>query len=437
LVEREAFPRPHIGEALAPGILPLLESLGLEQRFEDSAAFLRPSRAVIRWTGNQDRVIQKKAELGFIVDRSRFDRLLLDLAVEAGVRAFQPASALKPVHQGRQQWLIPLKGAGAIRSNFFVDASGKSSALRRPKRRVSPPMLALCAYWRNVQLPTDETWVEAGPNGWFWGATLPDGSFSGIAFVDPEWCALQPQDLSTLYCSLIRESRLLRGYLDGTLTSEVRAYDASSYAQDLPIGEDAILVGEAGFSIDPLASQGVQAAMRSAIQGALAVHTILTLPGNAAVAEQFYCERHLEAVAFHREIAARYYSEHQTFRDNPFWRRRATSSQPLPGRREYSPNGAEQLTPNRRVRLSQAATLRRVPVAHGDVISETSALLHPALERPVAFLDAVEIAPLMSVFEEERTVAEIITIWMRRVDLQTARAILRWLWEKRIITYSE
>src|SRR5205807_7655287 len=49
-LERSAFPRPHVGEVLTPGIWPLLDALGTAGAVR-SAPFLPVAEARVRWAG--------------------------------------------------------------------------------------------------------------------------------------------------------------------------------------------------------------------------------------------------------------------------------------------------------------------------------------------------------------------------------------------------
>jgi 2-polyprenyl-6-methoxyphenol hydroxylase-like FAD-dependent oxidoreductase len=88
-----------------------------------------------------------------------------------------------------------------------------------------------------------------------------------------------------------------------------------------PIGADFIRTGEAAVSIDPLSSQGIQVALVSAVQGAAAVHTILTDDYDAAEAIEFFRERQQSAAARGRIAAARLYGENPV--ENAFWSSRS------------------------------------------------------------------------------------------------------------------
>ena len=92
LLERSPFPRPHVGESLTPGVWPVLDALGVRDEIL-SAGFLRAGETRVRWAGpGTDVLTPGRGRAGLLVDRGRFDALLLGLAASAGVRVLQPAS---------------------------------------------------------------------------------------------------------------------------------------------------------------------------------------------------------------------------------------------------------------------------------------------------------------------------------------------------------
>ncbi|MEG4521088.1 MULTISPECIES: FAD-dependent oxidoreductase [unclassified Microcoleus] len=60
LIEKAAFPRPHIGESLPPSIIQVFELLGVRSLIE-AAGFLRSHRARVRWssTDNSSMALKK------------------------------------------------------------------------------------------------------------------------------------------------------------------------------------------------------------------------------------------------------------------------------------------------------------------------------------------------------------------------------------------
>ena len=66
-----------------------------------------------------------------LVDRDRFDALLVDRAVELGATLLTPATALRR-RRHAEGWAIEVDGDRApVLARFAVDASGRPSSLRR------------------------------------------------------------------------------------------------------------------------------------------------------------------------------------------------------------------------------------------------------------------------------------------------------------------
>ena len=277
LLEENRFPRPHIGESLSPAILPLLDALDLRDRIE-CAPFLRPHRTLIRWHDETVSLMWQPDAPGFQVDRGEFDLLLLNIALEAGVKLLQPVRALRPVFDAAAGWIVPFqcgRQPGSVTARFLIDASGRRSRMSSRRRRTSPPTLALYGYWQNTDLAGAETRVEAGRESWFWGAPLPGNTFNVTAFLDPKRCQVaRPSDLESFYRTLLAETTLLSACLQGRLIGDVTACTASSCHDEEPIGNSYIKVGEASFAIDPLSSQGSPSsnAVRISSQHSLPYH---------------------------------------------------------------------------------------------------------------------------------------------------------------------
>jgi len=394
VIERAAFPRPHIGEALSPGVWPQLDLLGLTEVI--CAAGFRPTRtAIVRWSGPPE-TVEHGDPPGLMVDRGRFDRLLLDHARKAGAQVLQPVLALQP-RRTDDGWIVPVRSPespeGAIRARFLIDASGRSARLGGRRQRTGPRRLALSGAWKRHGGWGEETRTEAGTDGWLWAAARPDGAMSAMVFLDAErYRAERAAGISraALYRDLLARSHLLADTVRAELSGEVEICDATCRHAMEPVGDSFLKVGEAAYALDPLSSTGVQKAMQTAWTGAIAVHTILTKPENAAMARRFYADSHHATVARHTAWAAQLYAEVNLpgigFL-SPLSRRGAgRETGEGPGVR--APFGAT-------LRLSPAAALVETPCITGDRIEMRRALIHPSLERPVAFLDGVEIAPLL------------------------------------------
>jgi flavin-dependent dehydrogenase len=430
LVEKTDNSQNKIGESLPPNILVLLDTLGLRERIE-AASFIRPDKTVVRWTDKSDFTKHSDGQPGFLVNRGRFDQILLEAAKEAGVKVFQPAQALRPTLDEAQNWNIPVRYDSEllkIKAKYLVEAAGKRSFFGQKRKRFSAPTVALYAYWQNPNVERGATLIEAGREEWFWGAHLPDGNFSAMVFIDPK--RGRGKNLESFYCSLLAESSFLRGCLDGKLAARVKGCDASGYIDEEPVNERLIKVGEACFSIDPLSSQGVQAAINSGLQGSFVVHTLLSRPENSAEAIQFYQARQKETVARHHKFAARFYSESHFYGAQSFWQERAvlkSSSLPEIARKNVDLSG------NLHLKLSDSATIINEPCITGEIIAKRRALMHPGFERPVAYVNNTEIALLLNSIPQGGTSAEIKQAWLPYVSPSESAEIIKWLYESGIL----
>lgn len=435
LLERSASPQRRAGESLTPGIWPLLELLELRERVAD-AGFLPGLRSQVLWAREHvEHVEQRGHEPGLLVDRARFDSLLLTVAEERGVRVLRPAAAQRVQRRGGVQEVLALLGSEALslEARFVIDASGRGGFLPGARRPTSARTLALHAYLKGEGLP-DTTRVEAVEDGWYWGARLPDGSFSTMLFLEPELVARAGRGgLEDLLRARLAASRLFPACARAELLEGPRARDATAYEDPESIGHDFVKLGEAAFALDPLSSTGVEKAMQTALSGSIAVHTLLARPANAPCVFSFHAERQREAVERHAAWAAGHYRELARYAEAPFWRRRAVPrvwppaelpGGAVPDLSEVSDPAALLHVP---VRLSETTRLVELPCIQGEFIEPCRALHHPSLPRAVAFLGDFELAPLLEEVERGGTLLELVRRWTSRVPMRRGLEIAGWL----------
>lgn len=432
LVERCARPRPHLAASLPSSILPLLEVLGVRDRVE-AAGYPRPARIVVWWADASPTLRTLPGPPGFHVERGSFDRLLLRHAEACGVRVFQPAQAMRPERMNDGRWRVPLRHRGILKevvSRFVVDAAGGRSPLGGRRRRVSAPLLALCAQFKGVGGRGVEGRVEAGESEWFWYAPLGGGRAVAAVFVDPKRISLvRREGVGPAFERLLGQFRLCGESLRGEIEGAVEACDASSRYAEEPAGDGFIRVGDASFSPDPLSSQGILSAVASALQAAAVLNTWARRPANADAATRFYRERQRERVLQHSRKAAAFYAERDAVCDRPFWRERAASdADEQPARLEEAG-----LDPACRIRLSGALAVESVPVLQGDLVETAPAVIHDNLARPVAFLGEEAVVPLLRQVRPGQTPEAVVRTWSERLPAELGWEIMHWLWRHRIV----
>jgi flavin-dependent dehydrogenase len=433
LIERSMFPRSHVGESLSPGIWPQLELLGVA-RTVAAAGFWPLRTSLVQWEGDAPVRRDFGTKSGLLVERGRFDALLLDCARAHGVRVMQPAVVRMRARRD-DGWRLDFEsasGMGALETNFLADASGRSALLRGRKQRAGPRTLALFGYWIGDSLPREPR-IEAACDRWYWGVPLPGGTYNAMVFVDAaEFRAQRSALLGASYRALIGRSCLMAGCRDVRLAGPVRAADATPYVDSDSVGAHSIKIGDSALALDPLSSSGVQKAINTALIGAVVINTLLRRPEQADAATRFYTGNLTEASDRHRRWAAEHYATAAVARGGRFWQTRAADV--AAERKPIAPatDFGRVLSDDLAVTLSPEATLAAEPCIVGDLVEMKAALRHPCLERPVAFLGGWEVAALLRPLHRGVTIRALMDAWP--IPLKSKPAIADWLLKHRVLT---
>jgi len=426
LIERARFPRPHLGESLSPGVLPLLQSVGVRERIE-AAGFPRIRRVRVAWDGPVQ-LRDDARQQGRLVDRGTFDQLLLEHAAALGVRVLQPAQArASPCAHGG--WVIDADSAeGPVRlhADFLARANGRCGRFGADKQRIGARTVALYAYWREHAFP-EEPCIEAGRDAWFWGVPLPDGSTNTLAFVDAEYFHSSLEGtLESRFMALLSQSSLAAGCRHARRVGSVRATDATAYLDRACVTPSSITVGDAALALDPISSSGVQKAIQSALAAAIVANTLLRRPEHGAAAQSFYRDNLGEAAERHARWAAIHYGSVAARQGGAFWKHRATSPPPRAAAVTPRPRDAASLA-QLRVEVSPELDIVDQPCIDGNFITVRPALRHPNLERPVAYLGGWDLAPLIRQAQPGATAIELARAWSTRIPWSQGLAVATWL----------
>lgn len=423
LIERLPFPRRRLGESLSPGALPLLETIGAGRAIE-TAGFTPVGSVRVDWDGER-RLREDPRRQGLLVERGEFDRLLLSRASDLGVRILQPARLLKSDRQGAG-WTITVETDGGqddLHADFLADARGRSG---RGKLRTGCRTLALHAYWRGSALPVQPR-IEAGRDAWYWGVPLPGGLYNTLVFVDTlRFRERRSASLHAAFLELLSASRLMDGCKEAVMTEPVQATDATPYLDENPATLSTIRIGEAALAVDPISSSGVQKAIQGALSAAATANTLLRKPERTEAAIGFYRACLAGSSKRHCLWAADYYGQAAAFHGGSFLKDRSTGSrQPSPPRPEARADAASLM--REPVRLSSQLAFAELPCIDGDFIAMKTALRHPALDAPLAYLAGYELAPMLTNAVEGATALEIAQSWSDRIPLRQGLAITAWL----------
>lgn len=265
LIERQAEPREKPGEALHPGMEPLLNELGLDSDDLEAVTGARFEGVWSAWGtaarfepfGSDD----KGPWHGFQVRRAAFEELLLARAKAAGADVRRGAAAGSPrMSNGR------VIGAGDLRAAWTIDASGPARWLgRRLDLGVvarSPVLLARYGYVTGRCPDRDEApLIEGGSEGWTWIARIDRDLYQWVR-LDFDG-RVRARDWRPAPLQGLAESRPTQG-------AEVAWRRAVRAA-----GPGWLMVGDAAASLDPASSHGILKAVMSGVMAAQTASAVL------------------------------------------------------------------------------------------------------------------------------------------------------------------
>ncbi len=302
-----------VGESLVPMIVPMLQTLGLE---EEVAAYsiYKPGAC---FTYNADEVFQFRfsnthsdlPSYSYNVPRDKFNATLLNAAERAGAKLIKRKVQLSTNGSGQVNLDDDsLKAAAdcwdSETPDLIVDAAGRANIIGRlldiPMKKGDRKDVALFAHVDKTEL-VDPGYVHNDriEQGWCWRIPLPNRV--SLGFVIPESYASKFGDSAEQqYDALLQEDKVLKKLAPNAkrLTSVLLFNNYQSISEKLS-GENWVMLGDSGGFVDPVFSSGMLIAMDSAFKLAE------TIINNQSLTEyEADIKQHLEAWF---EIASYYY----------------------------------------------------------------------------------------------------------------------------------
>jgi FADH2-dependent halogenase len=290
VLEKEQFPRFHIGESLLPYNAPLFQKLGVWSKL--SAAGFMPKRGAQFLSGSDSRQIRINFRSDAMADclaamqveRSRFDHILLDHARECGAEVRERCAVFEHAISS-DDVTVKFRDAGgqehAARAAFLIDASGLSNftANREGIRKLYPShkKVAIFGHFNGVEMPTGDCYgdilIVRRKNSWCWLIPLTAEKTSVGLVVDAAEMKSSGMAPADLFASAMATSTGLQQRMaSASRVGDLQVLSDFSYRNDSHVGPRLIRAGDASGFIDPIFSSGVFLATTSGHWGALAVH---------------------------------------------------------------------------------------------------------------------------------------------------------------------
>lgn len=287
VLEREIFPRFHLGESLLPSSMPIFESLGVLPELHDR--FIHKFGARFHWDagGREERYAFAQAfdtrfDHAFQVPRAELDSVLLANAARKGAEVRHDWTVTRiAFEETRAAGVVAKDPSGkehAIEARFVVDATGRDALLagdRRDKARIDRlDKSAFYMHYRNVERQEGEREgdidIVVFDEGWFWMIPFKDGRTSVGAVVSNSWVKENKGSADDMLERAISRSAAAQRLLARAEREWPNARAAADYSYRVgrPYGEGWIALGDAGGFIDPLFSSGVHIAISGAWRAA-------------------------------------------------------------------------------------------------------------------------------------------------------------------------
>jgi FADH2-dependent halogenase len=328
VLERERFPRFHVGESLLPYNTEIFDELGLGPKL--AAAGFPVKRGAQFHLGNGAKGTSFVFRNGrftrhgeaYQVERSRFDEILLRHAAECGAEV-REGVVVESVASDADGVTVRTSTGESHRGRFLVDASGRGNLTGNQEGvKVMNPKLrkvAVFAHFEGVQLDPGtqggDTVIVRQERHWFWLIPLrvDEGGLGRVSVgvvMDRDDFAASRENGEVLLGRLVAESPPVAARLrSARRESEVHVTSDFSYRNTRFWSPRCVRVGDAAGFIDPIFSSGVFLAMFSARAAARAVRDSIRVGDDGAAAFAVYETRIRSALSIYQEMVDGFYTQ--------------------------------------------------------------------------------------------------------------------------------
>ena len=292
VLEREKFPRFHIGESLLPFSVQTFDRLGVREKLDRT--FLPKFGGEIMAACGTRGVkfyfkdgFRSQRDRAYQVTRSEFDKLLLDHSRENGTEV-REETEVKAIDFGEDRVRLHVEtsdgAASTIDTRYLLDCSGRQTMLGSFFKLKSNydhlQKFSVFAHYDNVdRLPgRDATLIRMvrGLDRWFWMIPLTDTRTSiGVVMDTTTFRATKLSPEAALEKFIADQPLMTERMRNAVRVSPVYSAGDYSYRNLRLAGDRWLLVGDAAGFIDPVFSSGVFLAIMSAEQAADTLDQVL------------------------------------------------------------------------------------------------------------------------------------------------------------------
>lgn len=348
ILEKEKFPREHVGESQLPLIGSILDEMGVWEKVE-AANF--PIKIGVNFTWGKKnepwefdfypaeefvdeprpaKYVGQRRYTAFQVERAEYDDILLRHAEGLGAHVREETMVSEVLKDGDRITGLRLDTGEVVRAKHYVDASGHVGLLRRAMgvETQAPGELRNVAFWDyyenakwKVEIGVGGTrvFVRSLPFGWIWFIPLgPTRASVGLICLSEHYKSTgkTPRELYDEALAMEPEiSELLKDAKSDLGGKSVHTTKNWSHLADRIVGENWWLCGEAAGFADPILAAGMTLAHGSARDVAYSILELERDEKDAAWVRRRYDEKNRNNIRQHIRFAQYWYAANGCFTD--------------------------------------------------------------------------------------------------------------------------
>ena len=292
VLERDKFPRFHIGESLLPFSMQTFDRLGVREKL-DRTFLPKFGGEIVAACGTKGVKFyfkdgfRSRRDRSYQVTRSEFDKLLLDHSRENGAEVREETDVKNIAFENERVRVDIENSAGAdetIEARYLLDCSGRQTVLGNfynlKKNYDHLQKFSVFAHYENVDRPEgiDGTLIRMvrGLDRWFWMIPLTTTRMSiGVVMDTATFRAMKLSPETALEQCIDEQPMVLERMKRAERVSPVYSAGDYSYRNTKLFGDRWLLAGDAAGFIDPVFSSGVFLAIISAEKAADTLDEVL------------------------------------------------------------------------------------------------------------------------------------------------------------------
>lgn len=334
VLEKEKFPRYHIGESLMPYCWFTLNRLGLVDEMHKRAFTKKYSVQFVTPDGHQSQPFyffqhyDHPSAVTWQIERSEFDEIMLANARNKGAEVCEQTPVQRVLKDDSGRVIgVEAKGPDGASFHFYapvtVDCSGRDRVAKgREGWFNKDPMLnkmAVWSYWRGAKRDpgidagnTTVAYVEG--RGWFWYIPLKDDVISVGVVAEKDYLFSDSKDPAKIMEREIGRNAWIKEHLaGGTQFGEYWVTAEFSYRTKHPAQDGLLLAGDAFAFLDPVFSSGVFLALKSGELAADAVDAALIAGDTSGARFEQYGATLCRGIENMRKLVYAFYDENFSF----------------------------------------------------------------------------------------------------------------------------